>query len=50
MPEDITVFGVDLDKLTPEKGEEFISMVKTQFDEDFPEDKEGENPNKVVKR
>lgn len=42
MPEDITVFGVDPDKLTPEKREEFISMVKTQFDEDFPEDKEEE--------
>ena len=42
MPESLIFFGIDPDKLTPEKREEFISMVKTQFDEDFPENKEEE--------
>ena len=35
-------FGMNPDKLTPEQRKEFISMVKTQFDEDFPENKEEE--------
>ena len=42
MPEDLIFFGIDPDKLTPEQREVFISMVKAQFKEDFPED-EGSN-------
>ncbi len=43
MPEDLIFLGIDPNKLTPEQRGEFISMVKTLFDEDFPENKEEEN-------
>lgn len=43
MPEDITFFDIDPDKLTPEKRERLISILKAQFEKDFPENKKEEN-------